>query len=110
MLLGGLQVVRAALRMPAAGLHTSSVLLAAPRPKAVRTKLKSHSGAKKRFFPIIGSAKGSPASMKFTRGSANKQHLNSNMSRVRLNRLEGTKVVSRGPVAKMLRLLLSPSY
>lgn len=92
------------------GLHTSAVLQAAPRPQKQSFKLKSHSGAKKRFFPVMGSAKGNPVAMKFTRNSSNKQHLNSNMSRVRLHRLNGTKIVSKGPVSRMLRRMLSPSY
>lgn len=108
LLTGGVGAARGApLR---AALHTSAAAFAAPRPAVKHTKLKSHSGAKKRFFPVLGSAKGNPVAMKFKRNSSNKQHLNSGMSRVRLHRLNGTKVVSQGPVSRMLRRLLSPSY
>ncbi|KAL4402433.1 large ribosomal subunit protein [Malassezia pachydermatis] len=93
---------------PVSSLHTSAIVAAAPRPSAPRTKLKSHSAAKKRFFPVMGSGRGSPLSIKFKRTSSNKQHLNSGMSRVRLNRLSGTQVVSSGPVSRMLRRLLGP--
>jgi hypothetical protein len=92
----------------ASGLHTSSLLAAAPRPAEPRYKAKTHSAAKKRFFPVQGSTKGSPVMTKFKRASANKQHLNSGMSRVRLHRLGGAKIVTRGAVNKMLRRLLGP--
>lgn len=92
--------------MGAHALHTSAVLAAAPRPSVPKTKLKTHSATKKRFFPVTGSGLG--ATIKFKRTLANKQHLNSGMSRVRLNRLGGTQVVSTGPVARMLRRLLGP--
>ncbi|WFD22483.1 hypothetical protein MEQU1_001155 [Malassezia equina] len=84
-------------------LHTSSVAWIAPRPSGPKLKLKSHSGAKKRFFPVMGAS-----SPKFKRASTNKQHLNSGMSRVRLARLRGQQVVATGPVSKMLRRLLAP--
>lgn len=110
-MLPGMLVARRVLaQVPAAAFHTSALAAAAPRPNIANSKLKSHSGAKKRFFPVIGSAKGSAVTMKFTRGSANKQHLNSGMSRVRLSRLAGSKVVSKGPVSRMLRRLLGPSF
>ncbi|WFD30778.1 hypothetical protein MSPP1_001802 [Malassezia sp. CBS 17886] len=80
----------------------------APRPSSVATKLKTHSSTKKRFFPISGTGRGNAVATKFKRAHANKQHLNSGMSRVRLNRLEGTSVVARGAVARMLRRLLAP--
>lgn len=86
-----------------APLHTSSAALIAPRPSVPKLKLKSHSGAKKRFFPVHGAA-----STKFKRASTNKQHLNSGMSRVRLARLRGQQIVATGPVSKMLRRLLAP--
>lgn len=108
-MLPGMLVARRVLaQVPAAAFHTSALAAAAPRPNIANSKLKSHSGAKKRFFPVIGSAKGSAVTMKFTRGSANKQHLNSGMSRVRLNRLGGTTMVSGGAMAKVLRRMLGP--
>ncbi|WFD33447.1 hypothetical protein MCUN1_000260 [Malassezia cuniculi] len=93
--------------MQIAPIHASAVSLVAPRPAVRRTKLKTHGGTKKRIFPILGSGnKASQIKFKCTR--PNKQHLNSNMSRVRLNRLGGTTVVRSGPVARMLRRLLAP--
>lgn len=86
-----------------APLHTSSVALIAPRPSGPKLKLKTHSSAKKRFFPVLGAA-----TTKFKRSSTNKQHLNSGMSRVRLARLRGQQIVATGPVSKMLRRLLAP--
>ncbi|WFD26120.1 hypothetical protein MNAN1_001095 [Malassezia nana] len=95
-----LVVARMALQRP---LHMTAFLNVAPRPSSPKTKLKTHMGTKKRFFPVQGSAL-----PKFKRASPNKQHLNSAMSRVRLARLRGTHVVGTGPVSKMLRRLLAP--
>ena len=89
-------------------LHTSSVLEAAKRSGGVKHKLKTHTGTKKRFFPVQGTSRGNAASIKFKRTMPNKQHLNSGMSRVRLHRLGGAKIVTRGAVNKMLRRLLGP--
>ena len=44
----------------ASGLHTSSLLAAAPRPAEPRYKAKTHSAAKKRVCPVQGSTKGRP--------------------------------------------------
>lgn len=101
-----LPVARAA-PLQLAPLHASAVSAAAPRPATRRTKLKTHMGTKKRVAPIPGS--GNKASqIMFKRAHPNKQHLNSGMSRVRLNRLGNTAIVRSGPVARMLRRLLAP--
>ena len=89
-------------------LHTSSVLEAAKRSGGVKHKLKTHTGTKKRFFPVQGTSRGNAASIKFKRTMPNKQHLNSGMPRVRLNRLGGTTMVSGGAMAKVLRRMLGP--
>ncbi|PKI84654.1 hypothetical protein MVES1_001668 [Malassezia vespertilionis] len=95
-------------RAPLRTFSSSAALGVAPRPAKVNTKLKTHSGAKKRFFPMTGTGKGAAPLTKFKHGHANKQHLNSAMSRVRLNRLEKSAVVSGGRTARMLRRLLAP--
>ena len=97
---------RAAASVPTASMHTTSRLGAAPRPAVPKTKLKTHTGAKKRFIPTQSGTQA--IAVKFKRTMPNKQHLNSRMSRVRLNRLVGTTVVSSGPVARMLRRMLGP--
>ena len=89
-------------------LHTSAVRPAAPRPKVQTFKLKTHSAAKKRFFPIAGSGRSGAIGTKFAYAHANKQHLNSGMSRARLGRLRRAQIVSTGPIPRMLRRLLAP--
>ena len=86
-------------------LSTTSMSLAAPRPKAHLYKLKTHSATKKRFFPIQGSSRGPP---KIKRAHSNKQHLNSGMSRTHLSRLRRPQIVATGAVSRMLRRLLAP--
>ena len=89
--------------------HNSGCAQVAPKRKGPPApKLKTHSAAKKRFFPVVGSGRGHPGCVKFKRSSSNKQHLNSGMSSVRLNRLRGTQVVASGAMSRMLRRLLAP--
>lgn len=89
--------------------HNSACAQVAPKRKGPPApKLKTHSAAKKRFFPVVGSGRGHPGCVKFKRSSSNKQHLNSGMSSVRLNRLRGTQVVASGAMSRMLRRLLAP--
>lgn len=98
-----------AVRAPAVRtMHTSAMRLAAPRPKVQTHKLKTHSAAKKRFFPIAGSGRSGAVGTKFAYAHSNKQHLNSGMSRARLSRLRGTESTSTGPIPRMLRRLLAP--
>lgn len=88
---------------------TPQASLPSPRSNnpTVPRGFKSHSGAKKRYSPV-GRASGSSLQM-FKRGRTGTRHLNSGMSRERLNRLGGTVIERGGNVGKSLRRLLGPS-
>ncbi|GAC73672.1 hypothetical protein PANT_9c00243 [Moesziomyces antarcticus T-34] len=92
---------------------TSRIAEASPRKKHLAQhgsggKLKSHTGTKKRWTPL-GSGSGKAYQLDFKRGLAGKRHLNSHMSRDRLNGLGGTVLSPRGRINRTLRRLLGPS-
>ncbi|CAO3676846.1 unnamed protein product [Umbelopsis ramanniana] len=61
-------------------------------------KLKSHSGAKKRFFPV--------GNGKFKRWQVGKRHINVGFTPERSNRLKGSLVIQNKSDTRMLRKAL----
>ncbi|KAG2186367.1 hypothetical protein INT43_002805 [Umbelopsis isabellina] len=90
-----------AMTSPMSGMSRPAFAMLSPmtmQSRFMSNKLKSHSGAKKRFFPV--------ANGKFKRWQVGKRHINVGFSPERTNRLMGSVMVTKKSDKRMLRKAL----